>query len=323
MMKTKIMIPNTDIEIHPLGLGTANAGLAWDGKNADRIFDAFLDMGGSLIDTAHVYSDWVKPERARSERVIGDWLERSGKRNYIVLSTKGGHPDMTVPNPDTHISRMRKEDMESDLDSSLKQLRTDYIDIYFYHRDDERQSVEELIEVMEEFRRKGKIRYYGCSNWTTPRMKAADRYCSEKGYRGFVANQALLNLGYKYMNPLEDDTLVYADEEMQQYHREHTGNLLMPYMGVCGGFFHKYIGQGPDAVKRSPYYTEGNLKVAERVKELCDKYHATVSQVVLGFFGQQDVDCAPLYGPQYADQIEEAMQAFEIPFEKEDYMFDV
>lgn len=283
MMKTKIMIPNTDIEIHPLGLGTANAGLAWDGKNADRIFDAFLDMGGSLIDTAHVYSDWVKPERARSERVIGDWLERSGKRNYIVLSTKGGHPDMTVPNPDTHISRMRKEDMESDLDSSLKQLRTDYIDIYFYHRDDERQSVEELIEVMEEFRRKGKIRYYGCSNWTAPRMKAADRYCSEKGYRGFAANQALLNLGYKYMNPLEDDTLVYADEEMQQYHREHTGNLLMPYMGVCGGFFHKYIGQGPDAVKRSPYYTEGNLKVAERVKELCDKYHATVSQVVLGY----------------------------------------
>ena len=230
---------------------------------------------------------------------------------------------MTVPNPDTHISRMRKEDMESDLDSSLKQLRTDYIDIYFYHRDDERQSVEELIEVMDEFRRKGKIRYYGCSNWTTPRMKAADRYCSEKGYRGFAANQALLNLGYKYMNPLEDDTLVYADEEMQQYHREHTGNLLMPYMGVCGGFFHKYIGQGPDAVKRSPYYTEGNLKVAERVKELCDKYHATVSQVVLGCFGQQDFDCAPLYGPQNADQIEEAMKAFEIPFEKEDYMFDV
>lgn len=55
-MQTKITIPNTDIEIHPLGLGTVNAGLAWNGKDADRIFDAFLDMGGSLIDTAHVYS---------------------------------------------------------------------------------------------------------------------------------------------------------------------------------------------------------------------------------------------------------------------------
>lgn len=226
---------------------------------------------------------------------------------------------MAVLNPDTHISRMKKENMEADLDSSLKKLHTDYVDIYFYHRDDENQPVEELIEVMEEFRRHGKIRYYGCSNWTTSRMKAADRYCSIKGYRGFTANQALLNMGYKYMNALADDTLVYADEEMQQYHREHTENLLMPYMGVCSGFFHKYIEKGPDAVKGSPYYTEGNRKVAERVKALCDKYRATVSQVVLGFFGQQDFDCAPLYGPKNAEQIEEAMKAFEIPFEKEDY----
>ena len=79
-------------------------------------------------------------------------------------------------------------------------------------------------------------------------------------------------------------------------------------MGVCSGFFHKYIGKGPDAVKDSPYYTDGNLKMAERVRRICDKYNATVSQVVLGFFGQQDFDCAPLYGPKNAEQIEEAMK---------------
>lgn len=318
-MKTKITIPDTDLTFHPLGLGTVNAGLAWDGADADRIFDTFLDMGGSLIDTAHVYSDWVKPERARSERAIGDWLQRSGKRNHIVLVTKGGHPDMTSEHPDTHISRMKKEDMRSDLESSLRQLRTDHIDIYFYHRDDVNQPVEELVEVMEEFRRQGKIRYYGCSNWATSRMKAADRYCREKGYRGFIANQALLNLGYKYMNPLDDDTLVYADSQMQQYHRENKGNLLMPYMGVCSGFFHKYAAGGADAVKGSPYYTEGNLKTAERVKELCEKYNATVTQAVLGFFGQQDFDCAPLYGPKNAEQVREAMKTFEIPFCRDDY----
>ena len=318
-MKTKITIPDTDLTFHPLGLGTVNAGLAWDGADADRIFDTFLDMGGSLIDTAHVYSDWVKPERARSERAIGDWLQRSGKRNHIVLVTKGGHPDMTSEHPDTHISRMKKEDMRSDLESSLRQLRTDHIDIYFYHRDDVNQPVEELVEVMEEFRRQGKIRYYGCSNWTTSRMKAADRYCREKGYRGYIANQALLNLGYKYMNPLDDDTLVYADSQMQQYHRENKGNLLMPYMGVCSGFFHKYAAGGADAVKGSPYYTEGNLKTAERVKELCEKYNATVTQAVLGFFGQQDFDCAPLYGPKNAEQVREAMKTFEIPFCRDDY----
>lgn len=319
-MKNRITIPETDLDFHPLGLGTVNAGLVWDGADADRIFDTFLDMGGSLIDTAHVYSDWVKPERARSERVIGDWLMRSGKRNRVVLVTKGGHPDMTVDHPDTHISRMRKSDMEADLEGSLRKLRTDCIDIYFYHRDDVGQPAEELIEVMEDFRRQGKIRYYACSNWTTERMKEADRYCREKGYRGLIANQALYNLGYRYMKPLEDDTLVYADEEMQQYHRECQGNLLMPYMGVCSGFFHKYISGGADAVQGSPYCTEGNLKMAERVKILCEKYNTTVTQTVLGFFGQQDFACAPLYGPKNAEQIKEAMKTFDIPFKREDYM---
>ena len=121
------------------------------------------------------------------------------------------------------------------------------------------------------------------------------------------------------MNPLPDDTLAYADGEMQQYHRENEGNLLMPYMGVCSGFFHTYAARGEDAVKDSPYYTEGNVKVAKRVLELSAHYHATVSQVVLGFFGQQDFNCAPLYGPRNAKQLEEAMKAFEIPFCKNDY----
>lgn len=315
----QLQIQNTEITALPFGLGTVNAGLQWDGADADRIFDAFVDRGGTLIDTAHVYSDWVKPERARSERVLGDWLARSGKRNQIILMTKGGHPDMTAEHPDTHRSRMTRADMTEDLEGSLRQLRTDCIDIYFYHRDDMNQPVEELVEVMETFRKAGKIRYYACSNWTTDRMKEADAYCSQNGYRGFIGNQSLFNLGYRYMNPLPDDTLVYADEKMQQYHRENPGNLLMPYMGVCSGFFHKYVAKGREAVQESPYCTEGNLKVAERVKELCERYEATVSQVVLGFFWQQDFSCAPLYGPKDVSQLEEAMKTFEIPFKKEDY----
>ena len=94
-------------------------------------------MGGNLYDTARVYSDWIPPETGRSERVIGDWLSRSGKRHDVVLITKGGHPDMTVPSPDMHNSRVSAENMRADLELSLKTLRTDYIDLYFYHRDNE------------------------------------------------------------------------------------------------------------------------------------------------------------------------------------------
>lgn len=319
-MAKRVLIPNTDLAVFPLGLGTVNAGLKWEGQDAYNIFDSYVDQGGNLIDTAHVYSDWIKPEVARSERVIGDWLSLSKKRNQIVLMTKGGHPDMTVKKPDIHNSRMTKKDMIADLDGSLMKLRTDYIDVYFYHRDDENISVEDLIERMEDFVKEGKIRYYACSNWSTARMKEADAYCKEKGYRGLVANQALMNLASRNMNPLSDDTLETIDEEMYDYHRKNLANLAMPYSGVANGFFHKYITEGKELVKNSPYYTKENLRIVERVLELMKEYDATPSQVVLGYFTQQDFPCVPLYGPRNPEQVEEAMRTFDIGFKKDDYI---
>ena len=152
-----ISIPNTDLTLSAIGLGTVNAGIAWDHADAYRIFDSFLGAGGSLIDTAHVYSDWIPGETARAERVVGEWIKSRGGKHYdFVLMTKGGHPR----NDTMDVSRMSKADMEGDLDGSLKQLGVDCVDIYFYHRDDQNQTVDELIEVMESFRRAGKIRYY-------------------------------------------------------------------------------------------------------------------------------------------------------------------
>lgn len=320
-MKQRMEIPDTDLSLYPIGLGTVGAGLDWDHEEADAIYDTYVELGGNVIDTARVYSDWVKPEIGRSERVTGEWLARSGKRNQVILITKGGHPDMVCEHPDTHISRMRQEDMERDLELSLKTLGTDVIDIYFYHRDDESQPVADLIEVMENFVRAGKIRYYGCSNWRTARIREADTYAKEHGYRGFVSNQALLNLGLKGMKPLADDTMVSFDREMDAYHRERPENLAMPYMGVCSGFFHLYLEKGAQAVQDSPYYTEENLRRAERVRELMKKYQASVSQIVLGFFTQQNFSCLPLYGPQTVEQLKDAMGMLDIRFEREDYRF--
>lgn len=316
----KIKIPGTELVISPIGMGCVNAGLKWDGRDADYIFDAFLEMGGNLYDTARVYSDWVPNETGRSERVLGEWIERSKKRNKAVLITKGGHPLMTGPAPDLHKNRMSRGDMVHDLELSLKALHTDYIDLYFYHRDDETIPVEELMDTMEQFVKQGKVRYYGCSNWSTGRMKEADAYCKKKGYRSFAANQALYNAGSKYMKPLEDDTLEYIDSKMQEYHRENPENLAMPYMGICGGFFHSYIEKGELSVQNSPYYTQGNIRMAQKIKDITERYQITVTQAVLGFFTCRDFQCVPLYGPRNAENLKEAIKTFEIPFKKEDYI---
>ena len=81
----RIKIKDTDLELSRLGLGCVKAGVKWAGQEAFDLFDAFLDMGGNVYDTARVYSDWIPSERGRSERVLGQWLAHSGKRHDIVL----------------------------------------------------------------------------------------------------------------------------------------------------------------------------------------------------------------------------------------------
>lgn len=326
-MRQNVILAHTDLAVSPMGLGTVDAGVRWgkDPADADRVFGTFVDWGGNLIDCAHVYADWQivdgRQETARAERVTGDWLQRHGNRDKIVLMTKGGHPVYTHPSMDLHINRVTRADMRGDLEGSLRILRTDYIDIYFYHRDDPRISVEEMVETMQDFVREGKIRYFGVSNWSASRQRAADAYCRKMGYRGIVADQALLNLGTKYMRPLADDTLVYVKGDLYDYHRENQENLMMPYMGNCSGFFHLYYSKGESAVLDSPYATEGNLRMARRLPQLMEKYGCAVTNLVLGYFTQESFPCVPLYGPLDAASVAEAAKTFDISFDPEDYVF--
>lgn len=308
-MQQNVLIKETDLRVSPIAFGTVNAGSIWDGAEADLLFHTWLDHGGNLIDTARVYT------AGESERVIGDFFHRSGRRHETVLITKGGHPLFET----MHVSRMSQEEMEQDLHTSLSALQTDYIDIYFYHRDDLKQSVGELLERMEGFRKAGKIRYYACSNWQTERMREADAYAQAHELRGFISNQCLYNIGAKHMQPFPDDTMVAADQNMLDYHRAGS-SLLMPYFGICSGFFHILAAQGAGAVQSSPYYTPENLLIAEKVQRLCKKYCASISQVLLGFFLSQDFPIVPLVGSDNVSQLNDVIKTPEMTFDPADYL---
>lgn len=318
-MEKRILIPNTDLSVYPIGLGAASAGLHYDGAETDRLFAAYMDLGGNLIDTAHVYSNWVPGEKYRSERAIGDWLARTGKRHEIVLMTKGGHHEVDKNSPLFRKRRLKREDMTEDINGSLKKLRTDYIDIYFYHRDDRDLPVEYEIETMEQFVKEGKIRYYACSNWDADRMQAAYEYCKEKGYRGFIADQSLFNIGMKYMKEIGDTTLRCTDGDAYQFHVEHPEVMEMPFSSNCNGFFQRYLTKGAEGVTGSDYFTEKNLKVAEKINMLTKKYDCTVTQAVTGYFYHQPFSCVPLYGTSLPDHVTDVCGTLDVPFTAEDY----
>ena len=110
-MEKNVLIPNTDLVVSPMGMGTVDAGVTWgkDDASADSMFGTFIEAGGNLIDCAHVYSDWAMvdgiKEIGRCERVTGNWIKRHNNRHDIILTSKGGHPVYTNVNHDLHINR--------------------------------------------------------------------------------------------------------------------------------------------------------------------------------------------------------------------------
>ena len=120
---------NDDIRVSPIGLGTVNFGTGISEQDCFEQLDRYADVG-NLIDTAHVYGDWVPGERGQSERVIGKWMASRQCRELVVISTKGAHPRLSSMDS----SRVKPEDIRLDLEESLRCLQTDVIDLYFLHQ---------------------------------------------------------------------------------------------------------------------------------------------------------------------------------------------
>ena len=174
-------IPNTDLNPSVLCLGTANIGVRNTEAEAHALFDAFVSHGGAFIDTARVYSNWIPGELNRSERIIGDWLAKRRDRDRLIIATKGGHFNL-----EDRIPRLSAEELETDLSGSLHKLQTDYIDLYWLHRDDINRPVAELLDILHAFQQAGKIRHYACSNWTPERIQEANACAQKKGYSGVL-----------------------------------------------------------------------------------------------------------------------------------------
>jgi len=293
-----IKIPNTDLMVSNVGLGTAKAGLTYE--KADEIIKEYVSLGGNLIDTARVYSDWIPGEIGRSERVLGEAIERLKIRNELIIMTKGGHPNMSGMNR----PRCAPELMRGDLEKSLKALKTECVDIYVYHRDDESIPVDVLIDTMEQFRFEGKIRYYACSNWSVARMQEADAYCRRKGVRCFIGNQSLLNAGVKHMGKLYDDTLTVAREDFIHYHRENPDNVLMPFSAVAEGYFHRFINKGEGG---GMFDTKENCELADKIKRLSAVSGFSITQILMSYFKTLPITTIPLFGPRDAGQVKDMM----------------
>ncbi|MGN1133309.1 MAG: aldo/keto reductase, partial [Oscillospiraceae bacterium] len=205
------------LKLPVLTLGTANFERQDNDEKYFELLDRYVELGGTCLDTARCYCDWVEGGHNASESVIGRWLEKNNCRDKIIISTKGGHPAMD----DMKTSRLSPEELRYDLEHSLECLKTDYIDIYFLHRDDESIPVSEIMPVLNEFAESGKVHFLGASNWTSKRIEEANKFAEENGMEPFRVSQINFSLAHASTDTYGDDTVVCMDLREYKWYQRH------------------------------------------------------------------------------------------------------
>ncbi|GGD66852.1 aldo/keto reductase [Paenibacillus nasutitermitis] len=305
-----IKIEGTDLAMLPIALGTADYGTGVSREQSFRMMDQFVEGGGSVIDSARVYADWLPDGHGMSEKTVGDWLKTSGKRKQILLSTKGAHPRLSAMD----VPRMSPQDIAADLEESLTALGVDEIDLYWLHRDDRSRPVGEILETLNQLKRDGKIRHFGCSNWRSDRIEEAAAYARIQGLTGFAASQIQWNLGQINEEAILDPTMVIMDETEQHFHRE-TGMALFAFTSQARGFFQKMEAGGVESLRestRSAYYNEINLGRLRRAVELSRQLSVSISVIVLSYLTSQPFPVIPVIGSQTPQQVNDALAAVEV-----------
>ena len=307
-----------DFDVAVLALGSSEFGGSCPAEKAFDFMDAYAELGGNFIDTARVYGDFATPKNGESEKVIGRWMEQRHNRGQIFLSTKGAHPHLDHMN----VGRLSREEIRGDIQGSLEDLHTDFVDVYWLHRDDVSRPVGDIMETMQSLIEDGFTKMIGTSNWTPARIREANDYAEKHGLTKFIANQPRFSLA-EQMN-MEDPTLTFMDAETYKMHLEEN-MVCCCFSSQAKGFFNKLDAVGeaglPDKAKRR-YLHPFNTAIYDRLCELRKQTGMNVNTLALAYLTCQPFPTFPLVGAsriEHVTALKEACDAV-ITAEQRDYL---
>src|SRR5215216_5192093 len=211
--------------VSQIGLGTMNYGFTVDESTSYAVMDAAIDAGINFFDTADVYGGPQSPDMAKgygvSEETIGRWLQRSRRRDAIVLATKVYQPMGLGPND----RRLSAYHIRRACEASLRRLQTDHIDLYQMHHVDRASPWEEIWQAMEQLVREGKITYVGSSNFAGWDVALAQSAASARHFLGLTSEQSLYNLAVRAVELELIPALRHLDIGLIPYSPLHAGLL--------------------------------------------------------------------------------------------------
>jgi aryl-alcohol dehydrogenase-like predicted oxidoreductase len=289
----------SDLKIAPLVLGGNVFGWTADRETSFAVLDAFVDGGGTMIDTADVYSAWVPGHSGgESESVIGEWLKASGKRDRVLIATKVGML------PGEGGEKLAPARIAAACEASLKRLGTDRIDLYFAHQDDEATPQEAALEAFGKLVAAGKVRVVGASNFHAARLKSANEAARAAGLPRYDVLQPEYNLvsRHKFEGELQDYCV-----------SENVG--VVPYYGLASGFLTGKYRSSEDLTKsvrggRMTDLLEGKGKaVLAAMDAVVTETGASHAQVALAWLKTQPGVTAPIASATSVAQLSDLLGA--------------
>ena len=292
-----ISVPGVASGVSCIGLG-GRFGES-DPAECEAVLDAYLALGGNLIDTAHAYAG------GESERFLRCWLAKKNRRKQVILVDKGCH------SPAGGARRVNPDCLKNDLAESLDRLGTSYIDLYLLHRDDENVPVGPLLDALEEEQRAGRIHAAGASNWRTHRLEQAARYAAERGSLGFVVSSSHLSLAVP-QEPMWPG-VVSLDADGRAWHRR-TGLTLLAWSAQARGWFYGAYtrGERSDSDVHRVYDSLENRRRLVRAEDLARRRGTTPGRIALVYVLNQAFPVVGLIGPERVSELADTLHAAEI-----------
>jgi aryl-alcohol dehydrogenase-like predicted oxidoreductase len=294
-----LILPKTNISVHPLCLGTNVFGWGADEGESFKVLDAYVANGGNFLDTADVYSEWKEGNSGgESETIIGKWMKARGNRQQIILATKVAKL--------TTRRGLSPANIKAALADSLNRLQTDYVDIYYSHEDDLAVPTIETLATYTNLIQEGKIRYIAASQHKADRLEQALLISAENNLASYIALQDHYNLITR--DPFESEQAAIV----LKYNLS-----ALPFYGLAKGFLTgKYrVGKTVNSVRSASalqYLDEKGIAILNVLDELAKENQAPIAAIALAWLRSNPAVSTPIASARTVEQLEEIIQIVEL-----------
>lgn len=295
-MSKKVRIGQTDLEVTPVGLGANAVGghnlyPNLDEEEGKNVVRTAIEQDMDFIDTAFSYG------KGRSEELIGEVLKETGKRQDVVLATKGAH----IYKGDQIIKTNNPDFLKETVEASLRRLQTDYIDLFYIHHPDEETPKDEAVGALKDLKDEGKIRAIGVSNFSIEQLKEANK----DGYVDVIQDH------YNLLNREVEDTLF-------PYVLENNLSFVpfFPFAsGILAGQYTKDTTFN-DFRKDMPHFQGEaflkNLEKVEKLRNLANARETEVANLVLAWYLSQEAIDVVIPGAKRTEQVESNLRTMDV-----------